>query len=64
MQGMLTEGKTGHFKATDESATTSGNAAAIHEAGGTCITRKHGETHIITFRFKFLTELCVFFNRL
>jgi hypothetical protein len=64
MQGVFTEGKTGHFKATDECATASGNAAAIYEAGGACITRKHGETHIITFRFKFLTELCVFFNRL
>ena len=61
-RGHLTEGQTRHLEAADVSATTTRNAAAIGQTSWASIARQKREANEVAFRFKFRTELSVFFN--
>ena len=60
----LTEGNPGEAETAEEGAATTGDLAAVHETSRACITRKHGETHVVLLLLQLVTKVCIFCNGL
>ena len=57
--GQLAESDTGKMETTQESVTTTGEFAAVHQTHGGCVTRKHRKTDVVAFSLQLGAEVCI-----
>jgi len=57
--GQLAESDTGKMETTQESVTTTGEFAAVHQTHGGCVARKHRKTDVVAFSLQLGAEVCI-----